>query len=114
MVILDTTVVNVAFQTLRMEFGASLNDSQWIISVYVLALGISTPLAGYLADRFGIKRIYLLGLAFFVIGSLLCGLAPNLWFLVAARALQGFGGGIAFPLGTALLFSAFPPREQGL
>ena len=56
MVILDTTVVNVAFQTLRTEFNATLNDSQWIISVYVLTLGISTPLAGFLADRFGTKR----------------------------------------------------------
>src|SRR5512135_3404640 len=78
MVILDTTVVNVAFQTLRAEFGASLNDSQWIISVYVLALGISTPLAGFLADRFGIKKMYLGGLAVFALGSLLCGLSPSL------------------------------------
>jgi MFS family permease len=64
MVILDTTVVNVAFQTLRAEFGATLNDSQWIISIYVLSLGISTPLSGFLVDRFGMKRIYLTGLGF--------------------------------------------------
>ena len=64
MVILDTTVVNVAFQTLRAEFGATLNDSQWIISIYVLSLGISTPLSGFLVDRFGMKRIYLTGLEF--------------------------------------------------
>src|ERR671926_1729770 len=79
MIILDTTVVNVAFQTLRREFGATLNDSQWIISVYVLALGISTPMSGFLADRFGVKRMYIGGLTFFVLGSLLCGIAPNLW-----------------------------------
>jgi EmrB/QacA subfamily drug resistance transporter len=114
MVILDTTVVNVAFQTLRAEFGASLNDSQWIISVYVLSLGISTPLAGYLSDRFGMKQTYLSGLTIFVIGSLLCGLAPNLPLLIAARALQGFGGGIAIPLGAALLLRTFPVAEQGL
>src|SRR5512140_1066795 len=82
MVVLDSTVVNVAFQTLRIEFGASLNDSQWIISIYVLVLGISTPLAGFLSDRFGIKRIYLSGLSIFAIGSLLCGLSPSLGFLV--------------------------------
>jgi DHA2 family multidrug resistance protein len=114
MVILDTTVVNVAFPSLRQDFGASLADAQWIISVYVLALGISTPLAGFLADRFGIKRIYLGGLATFVVGSLLCGLAPNLWLLVAARALQGMGGGVMMPLGIALLLRTFPAAEQGL
>ncbi|HEX7592588.1 MAG TPA: MFS transporter, partial [Anaerolineae bacterium] len=113
MVILDTTVVNVAFQTLRDEFGASLNDSQWIISIYVLSLGISTPLSGFLADRFGIKRVYLAGLSIFVIGSFLCGISPNLGLLIAARALQGFGGGIALPLGIALLLSNFPVAEQG-
>jgi MFS family permease len=93
MVILDTTVVNVAFQTLRQDFGGSLNDSQWIISIYVLALGISTPLAGFLADRFGAKKIYLGGLSLFALGSLLCGLAPSLHLLIAARAIQGIGGG---------------------
>ena len=114
MVILDTTVVNVAFQTLRTEFGASLSDSQWLISVYVLFLGICTPLAGYLSDRFGIKKVYLSGLGFFVLGSLLCGISPSLNFMIAARALQGFGGGIALPLGSALLLRTFPPKEQGV
>jgi EmrB/QacA subfamily drug resistance transporter len=113
MVILDTTVVNVAFQTLRTEFGATLNDSQWIISIYVLSIGISTPLSGFLADRFGIKFIYLSGLSIFIIGSFLCGISPSLGFMIAARALQGFGGGIALPLGLALLLRTFPPREQG-
>jgi EmrB/QacA subfamily drug resistance transporter len=113
MVILDTTVVNVAFQTLRAEFGASLNDSQWIISIYVLALGISTPLSAFLADRFGMKRIYLVGLSIFIIGSFLSGISPTLGFMIAARALQGFGGGIALPLGSAILLRSFPPKEQG-
>jgi DHA2 family multidrug resistance protein len=113
MVVLDTTVVNVAFQTIRREFGAGLNQSQWVLSVYVLALGIATPVAGFLADRFGIKRIYITGLAVFILGSLLCGVAPNLELLVLARMLQGLGGGIALPLGSALLLRAFPVAEQG-
>jgi DHA2 family multidrug resistance protein len=113
MVILDTTVVNVAFQTLRAEFGASLNDSQWIISIYVLTLGISTPLSAFLGDRYGMKRIYLVGLGIFVLGSFLSGISPTLGFMIAARALQGFGGGIALPLGTAILLRSFPAREQG-
>ncbi len=113
MVILDTTVVNVAFQTLRAEFGASLNDSQWIISIYVLALGISTPLSAFLADRFGMKRVYLVGLSIFIVGSFLSGISPTLGFMIAARALQGFGGGIALPLGSAILLRSFPAKEQG-
>ena len=113
MIILDSTVVNIAFPTLRREFGATLADAQWVLSIYVLSLGVTTPVSGYLADRFGIKRIYLLGLSIFVVGSFLCGLAPSLGWLIAARALQGFGGGIAQPLGPAQLYRAFPPEEQG-
>ena len=113
MIIVDSTVVNVALQTIRREFGAPLSDIQWIISIYVLALGITTPLSGYLADRFGIKRIYIAGLATFVCCSFLCGIAPSLPLLIAARALQGIGGGMAQPLGPAMLYRAFPPKEQG-
>ena len=113
MVILDTTVVNVAFQAIRQEFGGNINDSQWVISIYVLVLGITTPLAGFLADRFGAKKIYLSGLGLFAFGSLMCGLSSNLGLLIAARALQGMGGGIAMPLGIVLLMQAFPIKEQG-
>jgi len=113
MIILDSTIVNVAFPTLRSEFGASLADAQWVLSIYVLALGITTPVSGFLADRFGIKRIYLIGLGIFALGSFLCGIAPSLGMLILARALQGFGGGLAQPLGPAQLYRAFPPREQG-
>lgn len=113
MVILDSTIVNIAFPTLRREFGATLSDAQWVLSVYVLALGVTTPVSGFLADRFGIKRMYLLGIGIFALGSLLCGLAPTLGMLILARALQGFGGGIAMPLGPAQLYRAFPPKEQG-
>ncbi|HPL29475.1 MAG TPA: DHA2 family efflux MFS transporter permease subunit [Anaerolineae bacterium] len=113
MAILDTTAVNVAFQTLRSEFGGSINDAQWVLSLYVLALGISTPLAGFLADRFGSKKVYLGGLALFGLGSLLCGAATSLPMLIVARGIQGVGGGIGIPLGTALLLQAFPHHEHG-
>ena len=113
MVVLDTTVVNVAFPTMREQFHASLGESQWIVSLYVLALGITMPITGYLADRFGMKRMYLGGLGLFAAGSLGSGLAPGLAALVTTRAAQGVGGGIALPLGTAMLFAAFPPAEQG-
>ncbi|HEX3927105.1 MAG TPA: DHA2 family efflux MFS transporter permease subunit [Gemmatimonadales bacterium] len=114
MVILDTTVVNVAFPTIRQQFHASLSASQWVVSLYVLCLGMSTPLAGYLSDRFGIKKIYLGALGLFTLGSLLSGLAPSLPALMISRGLQGAGGGLALPLGLAMLFAAFPPEEQGV
>lgn len=113
MVILDTTVINVAFPTLRQEFRQPLSTAQWIVSVYVLALGTSTPIAGFLADRFGMKRMYIAGLLLFVSGSAIAGISPNIWVLIGARAIQAAGGGIAVPLGTAFLFSTFPPEEQG-
>jgi DHA2 family multidrug resistance protein len=114
MIVLDSTVVNVAFRTLQVEFGGALADSQWVLSIYVLALGISTPISGYLGDRFGIKRVYLAGLGLFAIGSLLCGIAPTLAVLIVMRALQGLGGGMAQPLGPAMIYRNFPPKEQGL
>jgi EmrB/QacA subfamily drug resistance transporter len=113
MIVLDSTVVNVAFQTLRREFDVGLDEAQWIISIYVLALGIATPLAGVLADRFKLKRVYIAGLCIFILGSLTSGLAPTFWLLVGARALQGIGGGIALPLSTVMLFTTFEDHEQG-
>lgn len=114
MIILDTTVVNVAFQTLRREYGATLTDSQWIISVYTLALGIVTPISGFLADRFGTKNIYVLGLLLFITASLVCGIAPSLTVLIIARAIQGIGGGLAQPLGPTFIYRTFPAKEQGM
>lgn len=113
MVTLDTTAMNVAFPVIRRELGANVHEAQWIVSVYVLALGVTTPVAGFLADRYGLKRMYVAGLAIFVAGSLCAGFAPTLWTLVAARALKGIGGGIAVPCGTALLFRGFSKRELG-
>ena len=113
------TAVNVAVPTLQKVFGtgghaASVDQVDGVLTAYILALGIVTPLAGYLSERFGIKRMYLLSLAAFVVGSLACALAPNLIFLTAFRALQGFGGGMLGPLGISLLFGAFPEKERGL
>jgi DHA2 family multidrug resistance protein len=118
MVILDTTVVNVALRALQDKYAVGTNEAQWVISLYTLALGIATPLSGFLGEKFGIKRIFVGGLSMFLIGSILCGVALNmsdsLLLLIAARAIQGAGGGLALPLGTAMLFGAFPPRELGV
>src|SRR5581483_11738436 len=112
MVVLDSTVINVALRTLQDRFQAPTSQVQWVISLYALALGIATPLSGYLGDRFGLKRVFILGLSVFVLGSVLCALAPTLPLLIAARGLQGLGGGMGIPLGTAMLFAAFPPSQR--
>jgi DHA2 family multidrug resistance protein len=115
-VILDATVINVALKTLQVQFGVSTDQAQWVISLYTLVLGIATPLSGYLGDRFGIKRVYLTGLGLFALGSLLSGLAASqtsLPLLIVTRGIQGLGGGIALPLGMAMLFRAFPPGQRG-
>lgn len=119
MFILDATAVNVAIPTLQRVFGsggkpASVDQVDGVLTAYILALGIITPLAGYLSERFGIKRMYLLSLVMFTIGSIACSLAPTLPLLIAFRALQGFGGGMLGPLGISLLFGAFPEKEHGL
>ena len=119
MVILDSTAVNVALPTLQKVFAvggqkATVDQVDGALTAYILALGIVTPLAGYLSERFGIKRMYLTSLGLFVAGSLLCSLAPSLPLLVAFRVLQGLGGGILGPLGISLLFGAFPEKERGL
>jgi DHA2 family multidrug resistance protein len=113
MATLDTTAMNVAFPVLREQFGATFHAAQWVVSIYVLAVGITTPVAGFAADRYGIKRVYTTGLAVFVIGSLLAGSAPTLGVLIAARALKGIGAGLALPCGLALLFRGFTKEELG-
>ncbi|MGE5674983.1 MAG: DHA2 family efflux MFS transporter permease subunit [Mycobacterium leprae] len=113
MVILDQTVVNVAFPTIQRQFTADVSAVSWILSLYTMTLGIAMPLSGFLADRFGHKQVFLSALGLFVTGSLLCALSPSLWMLIVARAVQGVGGGIALPIGTAMLFAAFPSHERG-
>ncbi len=114
MSILDNTVVNVALATLQRDFHASISHTQGIVTYYALSLGIVVPAAGFLADRFGIKRVYVLSLGAFTLASALCGLAPSLNALIFFRILQGLGGGALMPLGTAMLYAAFPPNERGL
>lgn len=114
MVILDSTAVNVAIPTFERVFNAKVDQVDGILTAYVLALGIVTPLAGWFSERFGIKRVYLVSLGLFVAGSILCAFSPSLPFLVAFRALQGLGGGMLGPLGISLLFGAFAEKERGV
>ena len=114
MSVLDATVVAVALPKLQAVFGATLNQIQWVVTGYLLAFAVIIPLIGYLADRFGIKRIYMTALVVFTGGSILCGLAWNTDSLIFFRILQGLGGGGLLPLATAMIYAAFPPQERGI
>jgi EmrB/QacA subfamily drug resistance transporter len=113
MAILDTTVVNVALPVLGRVFGADLNLLQWVITGYLLAQAAVIPLAGWLSDRFGAKRLYITALILFTLGSVLCALAPSGELLVAFRVLQGLGGGMLMPIGMSFLFRLAPPDRRG-
>ncbi len=113
MVILDTTIVNIAIPRLQTAFGADLHSVQWVLTGYILAQGVTTPVVAFFANRLGTKRLYIVALAAFTIGSALCGLAWSLPVLIFFRILQGVGGAALFPLSLTLIFREFPPQERG-
>src|SRR5579859_1352238 len=113
MTILDSTIVNIAIPRLQNVFGADLASVQWVLTGYTLAQGVATPLTAFLAQRLGQKRLYLMALAGFTIGSTLCGLSLNLPMLIFFRVVQGTMGAFMSPLAITLLWSEFPPEERG-
>ncbi len=110
--LLDTTVVNVAVPQLSRDFHASTSAVEWTVTGYLLSLAVFIPAAGFLSDRFGTKRSFLTAMAIFVIASALCGQARSLHELIAFRFLQGMGGGMMTPVGTAMLSREFPGAER--
>src|SRR6185437_928085 len=96
--ILDSTIVNTALPRIQHDFGADLHLASYVATGYILAGGVVVPASAFLANRFGIKRVYVSSLVLFTLGSALCGLAPNIDLLIAARVLQGAGGAALFPL----------------
>jgi EmrB/QacA subfamily drug resistance transporter len=110
--ILDLTIVNVSLVQIAEQFGASTSSIAWVVLGYSLSLAIWVPVSGWIGDRFGLRRTFLFALTLFVVGSALCGEAQSIEQLVGFRLLQGVGGGMLTPVGTALLFRAFPPAER--
>lgn len=110
--LLDGTVVNVALPTLGRDLDADFADLQWTINGYTLTLAALILLGGSLGDRFGRRRIFVLGTVWFAVASVLCGLAPNVGTLVAARALQGVGGALLTPGSLALLSASFAGADR--
>ncbi|MFJ8073690.1 MFS transporter [Streptomyces sp. NPDC096176] len=112
MALLDSTVVNVALPRIGEDLDADLAVLQWTVNAYMLTLAALILLGGALGDRYGRRRIFVLGVVWFAIGSLLCGLAPNGGVLVAARALQGIGGALLTPGSLALIQASFHPDDR--
>ena len=110
--ILDTTIIYVAIPTLEKEFGASAASMEWVVIGYLLALAVWIPASGWVGDKFGTKKTFLFALFMFTASSALCGLSQSLNQLIAFRFLQGVGGGMMVPVGTAMLYRSFPPAER--
>jgi EmrB/QacA subfamily drug resistance transporter len=116
LVMIDGTVVNVALERIGSELGAGFTGLQWTVNAYTLTLASLILLGGSLGDRFGRRRVFLVGVVWFALASLLCGLAPDVGTLVAARALQGVGGALLTPGSLALISASFhgPDRAAAI
>ncbi|MEI2703647.1 MAG: DHA2 family efflux MFS transporter permease subunit [Baekduia sp.] len=113
MTILDTTIVNVAIDTLSRDFDTDLKTIQWVSTGYLIALATVIPLTGWAADRFGTKRLYMMSVALFVAGSALAGTAQSAEQLIFYRVLQGLGGGMVMPAGITMLTRAAGQHRIG-
>ncbi len=113
MAFIDGTAVTVALPALQGAFGASASQIQWVIESYALFLASLLLVAGSLGDRYGRRLMFLLGVALFAVGSVLCGLAPGIWPLIAARGLQGVGAALLVPGSLAIISAFFPVGSRG-
>jgi EmrB/QacA subfamily drug resistance transporter len=110
---LDTTIVNVALDRLAADLHATLSTVQWVSTAYLLSLAVVIPLAGWMEERFGSKRIWLISVGLFGVGSALCGLSSSIGELIGFRILQGLGGGMLIPVGFTLVAQSAGPKQAG-
>ncbi|WP_308291388.1 MFS transporter [Mumia sp. zg.B21] len=113
MAMLDGTVVNVALPTIGDDLDADIGGLQWVVNGYTLSLASLILLGGALGDRFGRRRVFVIGVLWFAVASLLCGVAPDVSTLIAARVLQGIGGALLTPGSLALISASFDPEDRG-
>ncbi|MEG0656388.1 MAG: DHA2 family efflux MFS transporter permease subunit [Mucinivorans sp.] len=114
MAVLDSTIVNVGVPDIMRSLGASLDLTQWVITAYLIAMCVMLPTAGWVAQKWGYKKIYLGGLVVFTIGSLLCTLSTSIEWLIGARVIEGFGSGTVQSLGMAIIIRHFDNKLRGL
>ncbi len=113
MVVLDSSVANVALPHIAGNLSASTDESTWVLTSYIVSSAIMLPTSGWITRRIGRKRLLLLSIVVFTAASLLCGVAINMPMLILARVLQGAGGGGMMPLAQSILLESFPPRQHG-
>src|SRR5438093_8604592 len=113
MSILDATIVNVAIPTLGRDFNTSISTIQWVLTGYMLAFASVIPLTGWASERFGAKRVWLVSLLLFMLGSVLAGAAWSVGSLIGFRVLQGLGAGMLMPVGQTILAQAAGPERIG-
>src|SRR2546422_9788671 len=113
MEVLDPTVVNVSLPRIAGSWSATIDEATWVLTSYLVANAIILPMTGWLASRFGRKRLLMLSVVGFTASSFLCGLAPTLGMLILFRVMQGATGGCLQPLSQAVLLEAFPPHDRG-
>jgi EmrB/QacA subfamily drug resistance transporter len=113
MVALDTLVVSTALSTIRLELGASIEELEWTVNAYNLSLAVFLLPAAVLGDRFGRRRLFAGGLGLFVVTSAAAALAPDVGFLIVARAAQGLGAALVIALALSIVGAAFPPERRG-
>ena len=111
--VIDTSITNVALPDIRGNLGATLSEAGWVSTAYACANVVIIPLSAWLGDRFGRKNYFVFSLVGFTLSSVLCGLAPNLGFLIAARVLQGLAGGGLLAKAQSVVFESFAPVERG-
>lgn len=114
MAVLDATIVNVALAKMMAAFGVSVDRVEWILTAYLLVFAVMLPTSGWLADRWGYKTMFLMGLFLFTAGSFLCSLSWNIDVLIVFRVLQGSGAGLLMPVGMAIITREFPPEKRGI
>lgn len=114
MSILDSSIVNVALPRMMAVFGASTDEIQWVLTGYLLASGVVIPLTAYFCERFGCRRMYIIALVVFTLGSAFCGLAWNTDSMIIARVIQAIGGGMLIPISMAMIFFIVPQEKTGI